>query len=724
MTTGITRREALVLTAAAGAAQEVVSQPPPPSPAWCDRPMRWAQVAFTEDDPGHYDPKMWLDYFRDIHADAACLSAGGVVAFYPTEIPLHYRSRFLGSGDAFGDLVKGCRALGMNVIARTDPHAIREEAFRAHPEWVAREATGAPRRHWADPALYVTCALGPYNFEFMTEVTREIVTRYRVDGVFSNRWAGHGICYCESCRKLFRASSGIDLPVAGDHAAPAWRNYAAWQESRLFDLWRLWDRTIRAVHPEACFIANSGGGALSELDMATVGQLAPILFADKQARRGLMPPWGNGKNGKEYRSTMGRKPIGGIFSVGVEEPYRWKDSVQTAAEIKVWAIDGIAHGLRPWFTKFNAKPYDKRWMPVVKDIYVWHWKNETFLRNEANLARAAVVYSQQTARAYGGGEQARRLVEEPLLGCYQALVEARIPFEMVHDRMLDAERMKPFQLLVLPNIAALSEAQCRQIEAFVAAGGSILATGETSLRDEQGGLRSDFGLARLFGCSYAGRIDQRLQNSYLTLEHDTGHPILDGFAGAPRIINGVRWVHTESAGGAYRAPVTLVPSYPDLPMESVWTDKPRTDRPAVYCREHGRGRVVYFPMDIDRTFWEVLSGDHARLLRNAFLWACPRVSAVRVAGQGFLDLAVWRQKSSLTLHVVNLTNPMAMKGPFREFFPVGPLRVEWDLPEDVKPQSVRFLVSGSRAAWKQSGLTVSLEIPRVELHEVIAVDLR
>ena len=51
------------------------------------------------------------------------------------------------------------------------------------------------------PEMWVTCALGPYNFEFMTEVTREIVTRYQVDGIFSNRWAGSGMCYCEHCRE-------------------------------------------------------------------------------------------------------------------------------------------------------------------------------------------------------------------------------------------------------------------------------------------------------------------------------------------------------------------------------------------------------------------------------------------------------------------------------------------------------------------------------------------
>ena len=123
--------------------------------------------------------------------------------------------------------------------------------------------------------------------------------------------------------------------------------------------------------------------------MKKVGELSHILFADRQARRGLTPPWANGKNGKEYRATMGRKPIGGIFSVGVEEPYRWKDSVQSDAEIRIWAADGIAQGLRPWFTKFNAKPFDKRWMPVVESIYEWHWKNEKYLRNEENLARVA-----------------------------------------------------------------------------------------------------------------------------------------------------------------------------------------------------------------------------------------------------------------------------------------------------------------------------------------------
>src|SRR5664279_160234 len=96
---------------------------------WYDRPMRWAQVAFVEDDPGNYDEAFWLDYFKRLHVDAACLSAGGCTAFYPTKIPLHYRSKWLGDRDSFGDFAAGCRKLGMNVIARTDPHAVHQDVY-------------------------------------------------------------------------------------------------------------------------------------------------------------------------------------------------------------------------------------------------------------------------------------------------------------------------------------------------------------------------------------------------------------------------------------------------------------------------------------------------------------------------------------------------------------------------------------------------------------------
>src|SRR5450755_3245030 len=46
----------------------------PPEEPWFNKSMRWAQLAFVETDPKHYDPDFWLDYFKRIHADGVLLS--------------------------------------------------------------------------------------------------------------------------------------------------------------------------------------------------------------------------------------------------------------------------------------------------------------------------------------------------------------------------------------------------------------------------------------------------------------------------------------------------------------------------------------------------------------------------------------------------------------------------------------------------------------------------
>jgi hypothetical protein len=556
----------------------------------------------------------------------------------------------------------------------------------------------------------------------MTAVKREIMERYRVDGIFINRWDGSGMCYCAHCRENFEKATGYELPRTNDPQQPARRAYILWHQQRLFDLWQLWDAEVRRINPDSCVIPNTGGGADSSLDMERIGRLAPTLFADRQARRGLAAPWSNGKNGKEYRATMGRKPIVGIFSVGVEEPYRWKDSVQSEAEIRLWVADGVANGLRPWFTKFSGTLHDERWLKPVENIYQRYARWEKYLRNEHSLARVGLVYSQQTAWFH------RNHVEDHILGWYQALVEARIPFEMVHDRLLAPEQVKQFRTLILPSIAALSDAQCDQLDHFVRDGGGLIATYETSLYDELGRKRKDFGLADLLGVRSQGQLEGPMQNSYLRLETDpaTGHrhPLLAGLDDAPRIINGVRRVLVEGARPFPNPPLTLIPSYPDLPMEKVYPRVPKTDIPQVYLSDKGRGRVIYFPWDIDRTFWEVLCVDHLQLMRNAVQWCTNEDAVVSVTGPGLLDVTVWRQKGSCTVHLVNLSNPMTMKGPIRELIPLGEQHVRVRLPEEVEAKAVRLLEAGKELEIARSGQFLSVTVPSILDHEVVAVDFR
>ncbi|HEX6223272.1 MAG TPA: beta-galactosidase trimerization domain-containing protein [Chryseolinea sp.] len=692
---------------------------------WFDRSMRWAQLAFVENDPGNYDPDFWLDYFKRIHADGALLSAGGVVAFYPTDIPLHHRSAWLGTSDPLGYLVKGCRNMNMSIILRTDPHAARQNVFEAHPDWIAVDVEGKQRRHWANKDLWVTCALGPYNFDFMTKVNKEIMDRYQPDAIFSNRWSGHGICYCDHCAKNFKAFSGLDLPkinnvglstamASGDKNDPAYRQYRIWRTDRLKQLWFLWDGEIRKQKPTARYIPNGFP------DKLITGQHSDFFFADQQARSGMIPPWSNGKHAKELRATMGMKPQVGIFSVGVEENYRWKDSVQSNAEISVWVAEGIANGLRPCFVKFGGNIFDKRWMDTVQKLYQGYFENERYLRNTEPIVNVGVVYSEQTIQNYGS-KPWQKNYQDHAYGIYHALVEDRVPFEMVNDRLLDASHLQRYKLLILPNIAALSNKQCDQLIEFVERGGGVVATYETSLYDEEGNPRSNFGLAELFGVSYSQGVEGPLQNSYLRLKADKFHPVLSGLEDAYRIINVTHRVNV-TPNEDFPSPVTLVPTYPDLPMEDVYPRSGDTGIRELYLRSVGKGRVAYFNGDIDRTFWQILSDDHGKLLKNTIRWALNDDPVVTVKCPGIVDVTTWRQEKSMTVHIVNLTNPMMMKGPFRELIPVD-AKVDVKVPVNAKVGRVKLLLRGEEMSAKVEKGIISVMVPKIEAHEIIGIDL-
>ena len=689
----------------------------PDNETWYNRPMRWAQLTLVENDPGKFDPDFWLSYFKKIHADAACLSAGGIVAYYPSDVPLHHRSDWLGSSDPFGYLVKGCRKMHMSVMARTDPHAVRQNVYEAHPDWIAVTANGEKRRHWANPDLWVTCALGPYNFEFMTLVHQEIMERYEPDGIFSNRWAGHGVCYCEHCKQNFKAFSGLELPRSSDKFDPVLQKWNEWNTIRLKELWMLWDGVIRKQKSTSRFVPNGFP------DKVITGKLSDIVFTDHQARNGMIPPWSNGKVAKELRASIGMKPLGGIFSVGVEEQYRWKDSVQSEAEIRVWVAECVANGMRPWFTKFSGVLYDKRWLETVAKIYEVLYKNESYLRNIAPMARVGLVFSEQNPN-YGNKSWQQKSGDHSL-GMYHALIENRIPFEMVNASLLDAEHLKPYKLLVLPNISTLSDQQCDQLREFTKSGRSIVATYETSLYDETGKQRKDFGLNDLFGVSYDQKVEGPMQNSYLRLKNDKDnnqyHPVLQGLEDAYRIINTIFHVKVLPKIQVPE-PVTLIPSYPDLPMEDVYPRVPETNIRGLYLREVGKGRLAYFPGDIDRTFWQIMSVDHGKLLKNTILWAFNENQMVTVEGPGVIDITVWRQQSSLTVHLVNLTNPMMMKGPFRELIPVD-LRVSIQVPGGIKVKDVKLLVKGENPKFEISNGKVVLDVPQVSDHEIVALEM-
>jgi hypothetical protein len=87
------------------------------------------------------------------------------------------------------------------------------------------------------------------------------------------------------------------------------------------------------------------------------------------------------------------------------------------------------------------------------------------------------------------------------------------------------------------------------------------------------------------------------------------------------------------------------------------------------------------------------------------------------------ELTVWKQKRSMTVHLVNLTNPMAMRPNFHELIPSHPQRVAVRLPRGTKATKVHLLVAERAVAHEQTGEVLKLVVPSVLDHEVVAIDL-
>ncbi len=315
--TNITRRD-LIVTASLATAGTVVTQGAGPAikqagamaqagrpkdlQPWYDRTMRWVQIAFTEDDAGEYDPQWWLDLFKRTHVDGICITAGDVTAFYPTKIPFHHKATSMKDGDMFGDIVRPAQKTGITILARTDSQACLNDAAAAHPEWLNIDENGKPRRHKSFPETRtITCAMGAYNFDFMTQVHREIAEMYGIDGLFCNRWQAwaRGMCYCETCQRLFKDFSDLELPRKHSDTL-ALQRYAEWETQRLTELWQLWDGEIRKVKPTARYLSNVG------IDIDRAAELSPVYICeDKQ--RGNGAPWSFGYRGKQMRTIFGPK---------------------------------------------------------------------------------------------------------------------------------------------------------------------------------------------------------------------------------------------------------------------------------------------------------------------------------------------------------------------------------------------------------------------------------
>jgi hypothetical protein len=727
------------------------------SEPWYRTALRWGQTNLVEIDPSRYDDRWWREHWRKTRIQGVIVNAGGIVAYYPSEFPLHHRAVALGDGDLYGDVVRSAREEGLRVIARMDSNRVADDFYRAHPDWVCVDLEGKPYRQ-ADK--YITCINSPYYSEYLPQVMEEIIRRSRPDGFSDNRWAGmprDRICQCENCAQKFFAWARVPLPKSHDWSSENYRLWIRWNFQRRTELWELNNSiTTKAGGKDCVWSGMISGDVLNNnarfIDLKAILSRAEIVMLDHQRRNPIDGFAENTEVGKRLHEVAGWDKLipesTPQYQLGSPA---FRLASMPPAEVRLWSSAAFAGGIQPWWHHIGALHEDRRQYATAEPIFRWHEANQDILVNRQPQADVGIVWSQKN-HDFHGQNRANDRTMNPYRGVVKALDKAGITYLPVHaDDIANAKGR--FSVLVLPNYAAISDSQVAAIEQFAANGGSVIATSEASLYGEYGDRREDFALGTLFGVhsrgtSHGGQepadpsIEISSRHTYLRLEPELRKDVYgprDATAPAPQserhpILNKLESADTIPFGGFLpvvsvdsdvEVLATFIPDFPIYPPETSWMRQPRSDLPAITVREAASGaKLIWFVADVDRCYARDQSPDHALLIANAVQWALGNRSLLSLeGGHGFVTASLYRQGERQIVHLNNRIVTARVSGRQDELIPLGPVSVRVQSRAGENPPShVELRVSGKTVEAQMEGSSLVFQVDSVLDHEVAVVE--
>jgi len=716
---------------------------------WFRRLTRWGQTNITEKDPIIYDIGWWRGHWKKTQVQGVIINAGGIVAYYPTKIPYHYQAQYLQGRDIFGDLCKAAHQDGLAVFARMDSNRANEEFYKAHPDWFAINANNEPYR--AD-ALYVSCINSPYYREHIPAILTEIWKLYQPEGFTDNSWSGlerNTICYCEHCKKNFFDNTGQNLPRDKNWDNPVYRQWIKWSYEKRLEIWDLNNRTTKTVGGSNCIWSGMNSGTISGQssrfrDNKKIFERADIIMLDHQSRSENAGFQNLADIGKMIHGLLGWDKLipNSMAMYQAGRPY-FRVASKPQQEAHMWMIEGIAGGIQPWWHHVAAYHEDRRMYHTAEPIFKWHKANEEYLINRLPVASVGIVWSQENTDFFGR-DDAETKVNQPYRGIMQALIRARIPYIPVHADHIDRDA-DMLNLLILPNVGSLSAAQVASIKRFVSKGGSLFATGVSSLYNEWGDELQDYALNDLFKTNYIkARQEREIRpdaslHTYLRLHPEIRKNIYGPQTGTEPEINGERHIILKGfeltdiypfggiltplrVNSGAQTLMTFIPEFPTYPPETAWMREPVTDIPGLIINTMPNGsRIAFMPADIDRQYARFNFPDHGNLLANIIRWATKGELPISVTGTGLIDCNLYKQSGRLIIHLINLTSAATWRQTLDEYIPVGPITVKVKLPEGVSGDFPNLMVAGQRIVSNVSDGWSQFQISSILNHELVVL---
>ena len=231
------------------------------------------------------------------------------------------------------------------------------------------------------------------------------------------------------------------------------------------------------------------------------------------------------------------------------------------------------------------------------------------------------------------------------------MVEARLPFDFVSEEIVagrdGAKVLAQYDAIVMPNIGCMSDAEAKVLDAWVKAGGVLLATGETGLYDRQGALREKPALTCL-PITDRPMARHNMKGAYFRIAPGE----LPVPADVKLLMLDKTYYVAEPAAGAETV-LTLLPPQRFGPPELCFPDF-ESDMPGAIIGKHGKGRAIYVPWHADVLYYRD-SLPHTRTFLVDLIARHIAPPPAKIQGRGSLELTVQLQPSTgrTLVHVVN-----------------------------------------------------------------------
>ena len=653
---------------------------------WYQQPLRMLQTVLREPDIADYSAAEVFDNLRRTNSNCIIVNAGGIIDFFPNSLPMARENQFMQKENMLGSLVEECHKYGIRVMVRVDFRGVERDRYEQHPDWFAQDAKGNGVTGW-NGQLYKPCYNGFYSNDHAVEYIRSMMSCYDIDGVWENSVGfGWGPCYCRRCREQYRNDTGKEIPVGDDYASDTFAEYRQWKAQCADAHLNRMRQAVKSFGEDKAYCAEIFG----MFHVSSALYTGIDLYNAKDRFDFLVSPAfldGTANPAQKYDNLWyAASSIRFLKSIAPEKQAvllcgnngtKWRYIKAPELETRIWLWEAASVGGGYWNCMFNgqqpAATVDTRNAYIEQDVYTYLEQNEPVLANQLPVQDVGIFYSKPTRDRFGDDAEQKDSYGVFIKGVESLLTERHIQYSFIPDLDFSLDKIRHLKALILPNSACLSDQQMDIIREYGRGGGGLIATYETSLYDEKGNRRNDFGLGDLFGLSFTGMRKDTSSDCYQQVRER--HPILAdmGIQNTRMIMNdGETLLCTQTADSTGTVICSYVPLIFNQPPEFAWIPQTRTEYPTIFANRYGSGRVVYFSNQTDKLCYTNGHEDFLQTLFSAIRWAANRPFTLETDAPESVHITLTENREDPSKKVLSLVNLTA--GPARPLRRLTPVR--------------------------------------------------